>query len=192
MRSRSAIGPVIAMVGAVLVWVGALSEWARTSVDPTALADAMARDPENVPGVAAAIDASHTWVEGADPAAWMLVFTTAGLVFAALLLVRARRVLAAVTAAIGLAVAAVASATRVDGPSLAAAIASDTEDTVVGTWAFGDGLAEAVVVHGGSSTTRCIVGGVLMAVGGALAWAMPRRDTGDPDYVPWAREEPGA
>jgi len=191
MRSRPWIGPSVAIIGAFVIWVGAFSPWARSSVDPAALQRAMAVDPQRAPDVADFIDASYTWVEGSDPAAWMLVFATVGFALAVVLLVRGQRTVAAIVAVLGGVVAIVGATTKVDPAALAAAIARDAEDGVVGTYAFGDGpLADAIIVHGGRGTTIIIAGGVLMVIGGLLAAFTPHEDGGeDPGYVPWTHPQ---
>ncbi|MEX0983858.1 MAG: hypothetical protein WD096_02285 [Actinomycetota bacterium] len=186
MRIRHLLGPWAVIVGAVVVWVGALSEWATSSVDPVALRAAVAVDPEGARDVADLIDASYTWVEGAAPAAWMLTFVSVGIVLGVISLWRRHAAVVGSVAAIGGLVAVVAAVTRVDPVALAALIASDA-DTVVGAYAFGDvPLTDVIRVSGGPSTALCVAGACMMAIGGVLAFISPQPDAAaDPGYVPW-------
>jgi arginine repressor len=185
MSRRWVVGPLVAIVGACLVWIGALSGWAVTSVDPAAMGAAVAVNPGLAREVADFLEATHTWVEGVDAAAWMLTFTTAGAVLAVILLRRGSRAIAGIVCGLGVVLAAVALATRVDPARFAQELAREVEDTVVGTFVFGDVLADVIVVDPGPSTALCVAGALLMAVGGALAFLRPRPDPVDPDYVTW-------
>ena len=190
---RSIAGPLAAVVGAVLVFIGAFSVWAQSHVDPSALDRAIEVNRRFALDVTDFLEASYTWVEGVYQASSMLVLTAFGIVLAVSLILRERRWVAAALAALGAAVAIVAFVTVVDPPVLAAQIASDAEDLVVGTFVFGDGpLADVIDVTGGPSTALCVSGGVLMLLGGLFVIVFPRPEhPGDPDYIPWKRADEG-
>ena len=147
-------GPIIAILGGLTVWVGALLPWATTSVDQDDLRRAMETTPEGALAVADVIDASLTWVEGVDAAAWMLVFTTTAIVLAAVLLRRDQRAVALVVAGLGAVVGVVAFVTKVDPQELALVIEMDA-DVVGGSgvWA-GMPVRDSVIVESGPGDGR--------------------------------------
>ena len=186
-------GPLLAIAGGLVVWVGALLPWADTSVDQDDLRRALAETPDGARAVADLIDASYTWVEGVDAAAWMLIFTTAAVVLAAVLVSRPRPVAASTVALLGVVVGAVSYATRVDPAALAQQI--ETEADMVGgsgVWA-GMPIAPSVIVDPGAGTAIRVAGAAMIVAGALLTFVIPDRDPPlDPSYIPWGRPRPDA
>jgi hypothetical protein len=160
------VGPASALLGVALVWVGALSLWARTSIEPDAMAAASTRSPVAAAMVEEWITASYTWVEGSDHAWIGLLLATAVIPLAIATISAASRAVAASVAAIGAAVGALAIATRVDADALLAPIIA----TAPPAWPLPP-LRDSIVVEPGWSTRIVLAGAAAIVVGGALSWA---------------------
>jgi hypothetical protein len=184
-------GPILAVVGGLLFWVGALMPWATTTVDPQDLATALAADPRDAPAIADLIDATYTWIEGVDAAAWMMIFATLAIVLALILLVRDHRLIAAIVGSLGVVVGVASIVTAVDPAALAAQIQTDA-DLLGGSANWAEiPIAESVIVDPGAGTPVRIVGAALIVLGAILAVVIPYRDPpADPTYVSWAKRDP--